>query len=473
MTGVTFKNARIVRSSWLDEGGRRLDCNPYMSGALEARDTLLELSVRKDELRTLTSGHGGGIYNGPMFRRNYVESAEHGVPFLSSGSMMLADQSNLPLLRRKDAESSRLAHLRLMPGTTLISCSGTIGRMCYVRPDMEGVWSSQDVLKVVPDEARIPSGYLYAFLSGKYGVPLVVSGTYGAIIQHIEAEHIAELPVPRFSDDLESKVHSLVDQAAKYRAEASALLRKTTAELLEAANLPTLLSAASPVPFSTAQVSASLVQPRFDAFFHSEYRSLAVRAIERCGLAVDDVNGVAASVEEPNRFKRIVLDGESGGVPLFGTSTIYWSDPELSYFLPKKLAAPYVVSRRTVLVPRSGQLSGVIGRPVLPYGDIIGAAVSEDAIRVNCRTEVDAGVLFLFLSSEYGIRQLKARAFGSSIPHLDVRQIGACLVPKLPNDIWEEIGTKGLLVSDLRGRAIVSERRARLLVEEAISEGRS
>ena len=40
MTVANFKNARGVRSAWLEEGGRRLDCNPYMSGALEARDAL-------------------------------------------------------------------------------------------------------------------------------------------------------------------------------------------------------------------------------------------------------------------------------------------------------------------------------------------------------------------------------------------------------------------------------------------------
>lgn len=59
-------------------------------------------------LSTLTNGYRGGIYNGPMFQRNYVESVEHGVSFLSSGTMMLADLATLPLLRRKDAESSKL-----------------------------------------------------------------------------------------------------------------------------------------------------------------------------------------------------------------------------------------------------------------------------------------------------------------------------------------------------------------------------
>src|SRR5262249_54057446 len=152
---------------------------------------LEKIRFKKEPLRSLTAGHNGGIYNGPMFRRNYVESAEHGVPFLTSGSMLKADLSDLPFLRRRDAESHKLSFLRLTAGTTMISCSGTIGRMVYARPDMEGMWASQDILKVVPQTSRIPSGYLHAFLTGKFGVPLITSGTYGAIIQHIEPEHIA------------------------------------------------------------------------------------------------------------------------------------------------------------------------------------------------------------------------------------------------------------------------------------------
>ncbi len=185
--------AKTIRADWLERDGRRLDCNPYMTGAMEASEALQALKARKEPLHSLTRGHNGGIYNGPQFRRNFVESREHGVPFLTSGNMLDADLSTLPLLRKRDADSAKLAYLRLARGTTLISCSGTIGRMVFVRPDMDGVWSSQDVLKVVPNESRIPPGYVYAFLSSKFGVPLVAGGTYGAIIQHIEPEHVAKL----------------------------------------------------------------------------------------------------------------------------------------------------------------------------------------------------------------------------------------------------------------------------------------
>jgi type I restriction enzyme S subunit len=204
---VNLKNP--VMASWLREQGFRLDAPPFLSGAIEARKLLGQLPVKKEALASLTTGHNGGIYNGPMFRRNYVTDREHGVPFLTSSGILLADLSTLPLLSKKDAMSSRLAYLQIREGMTLISCSGAIGRMAYTRPEMDGMWSSQDVLKVVPAPDRILPGYLYAFLSSKFGVPLVVGGTYGAVIPHIEPYHIATLPVPRLDEEIEVRVHGL------------------------------------------------------------------------------------------------------------------------------------------------------------------------------------------------------------------------------------------------------------------------
>jgi type I restriction enzyme, S subunit len=176
-SGDDEMKVKSVPYSWIRRWGLRLDTSPYMGGAVEARMQLDQLRFKKVPLRNLTNGHSGGIYNGPMFRRNYDDSVVHGVPFLTSGNMLRADLSNLPFLRRQDAESSKLSFLRLTAGTTLISCSGTIGRMVYARPDMETMWASQDILKIVPNKSRIPSGYLYAYLAGKYGLPLITSST--------------------------------------------------------------------------------------------------------------------------------------------------------------------------------------------------------------------------------------------------------------------------------------------------------
>lgn len=57
-----------------------------------------------------------------------------------------------------------------------------------------------------------------------------------------------------------------------------------------------------------------------------------------------------------------------------------------------------LVSAQTILVPRSGQLVGIIGHAVLPHGDIVGGAVSEDAIRIVAPDDPTAGYLFACLS---------------------------------------------------------------------------
>ena len=82
--------AKTIPSSWLECDGRRLDCNPYMSGALEAKVLLEALKAKKERLVDLTAGYKGGIYNGPQFKRNYVDSPEHGVQFLTGGDVLSA-----------------------------------------------------------------------------------------------------------------------------------------------------------------------------------------------------------------------------------------------------------------------------------------------------------------------------------------------------------------------------------------------
>lgn len=257
----SFKNARIVRSSWLEEGGRRLDCGPYMSGALEARDALERLNAPKDKLKDVTLR----IFHAGREGRQWVDDPEYGVPFLGSSAILNADLSTLPLLSKKQTQCNPL--FTLGEKWTLITRSGTIGRMAYVRPDMVGLACSEHVLRVFPDEAKIPPGYLYAFLSSKFGVPLVVSGTYGAIIQHIEPEHIAGLPVPRFEADLENRVHELITEAAAKRDEANQVLQGAIAELINVLKLEPLSPAPSTTPFSVTIASASEVQSRLDAFF--------------------------------------------------------------------------------------------------------------------------------------------------------------------------------------------------------------
>lgn len=119
-----------ARFDWLADQGFRLDSSPYLSGAYEARK-LLERLPGTMPLQRVTTGHDGGIFNGPKFSRLYTTDPDWGVPFLGSTDMLEADFTNVPLLHKKVA--GHFPYLKVEPGMTMITCSGTIGRTTYVR----------------------------------------------------------------------------------------------------------------------------------------------------------------------------------------------------------------------------------------------------------------------------------------------------------------------------------------------------
>ena len=339
--------------------------------------------------------------------------------------MLHAEFRYVDLLRRSDAVSRRLAYLQLDEGMTLISCSGTIGRMAYARSEMAGMWSSQDVLKVVPDPDLVRPGYLYAFLSGRFGVPLVVGETYGAIVQHIEPGHISDLPVPLAPNAVQDDAHRLVTEAAEMRTWASAELRAVVREIEEAADLPPLDPRYASARPDTSLAKASALRGRMDGLFHSNYHLEALAPLQ--GLPEKHratVGELASRVFWPPMFKRIRVEDPQYGVPFFGTAALMRADPDASYLLSRRTSGfqDLFVDQTTVLVPASGQLNGIIGHAMLPHGGVVGGSVTHHAIRLFCRDESVAGYLVACLSSEYARRQLKARAYGSSIPSLDDRE---------------------------------------------------
>lgn len=459
----------VVPVSWVVEEGHRFDCGPFTRGGIEARKALESSKFPKDRLVELTAGGLSGMYHVGMDKLRWVEDAEHGIPILRSSDIQRADFLNQAYISRAQVAGNPL--FTCPSGGTLITRSGTIGKMAYCRSDMAAMAMSQDVLKVVPDPKKVASGYLYAFLSSKYGVPLVVSGTFGSIIVHIEAANIAGLPVPRLGSQLESKVHELVERAASLRSEAAQLLIDATRQLEELAGLPHLEVPASPTPFDWCAVPASALQSRLDGFFHSRFHGDALAALSRTNTK--SLSELAARIVEPLRFKRVAVEDPAHGVPFFGTSPLFWADPKPNYFVSRRMRniEQYIVDKRCLLVPRSGQLSGIIGSVVLPYGDVVGGAVSEDAIRVYFESEQDAGYGLVALTSEYGRRQLKARAFGSSIPHLDVRQLGLVRVSDVGSEERRRIGGMGARVARLRDEACRAEREARALLEAKIEKG--
>jgi type I restriction enzyme M protein len=163
---------KIVPSAWLEQEGRRLDCGLHLSGGMEAKILLADLQSKKEPLQSLTRGGIEGIFHAGREGRRYVLDETHGTPFLGSTDILAADLSFVPLISKVQVAAT--PKFAIQKNWILITRSGTVGRMGIARPDMHGMSCSEHVLRVVPDEKKVYPGYLFAYLSCRFGVPLVV-----------------------------------------------------------------------------------------------------------------------------------------------------------------------------------------------------------------------------------------------------------------------------------------------------------
>lgn len=455
---------RAIPSTWLENNGRRLDCGPYMSGAVEAKELL------KKHKTVALADITDDIYHAGRESRVWVESPDYGVPFMGSTDILASDLSYLPLISKKQVASNPRFTIR--EGWTLITRSGTVGRMAYARSDMDGIACSEHVMRVVPDTTKITPGYLYAYLSSRFGVPMVVSGTYGAIIQHIEPHHIADLPVPRLGN-IEEQANELVQRAAELRVEATDLLKTAGLMVNGQFGFPEKLALSHRV-FSCSTASSTLVLKRLEATFHDAVAQESDRLIAVVPRK-DEFSTLGIEISETGRLKQVFVD-EEYGAPFLTSGEIFRQRYEPTRFLSNRLLpdeSEWATQEGDLLLARSGQVGGIIGRGVWADRRFAGGCVSVDVLRLSAQnSQILPGYLYAYLFlTDVGYRQLIRTAAGSSIPHLSAPDVSRLLIPRCDSALEAEINELVWSAGHKRAEAQEKEDQARTLVERTIEEG--
>lgn len=454
---------KTIPSSWISRWGTRLDSGPYVSGALDARMKMESLRLPTQPLSTVTRD----IFHAGRESRKWVESSEYGIPFLGSTDILRADISDLPLMSRKQVARNQQFLIRY--GWTLITRSGTIGRMAFVRRDMDGMACSEHAMRVVPNEEAVAPGYLFAFLSSRYGVPMIIGGTYGSIIQSIEPEHIVDLPVPRLGDSVETKAHSLVSKAAENRSLAAELCDESSAILHSELAIPDLSKTGTPQTYDAFQTNSRFLN-RLDAAFHCPACAKAARALAK--TPVTKKFGDIAHVFQTNIFKRPYVDDPQFGYPYYSGSELFTYGPAPRGHLNRRAPGigDYVVHADWLLMQDAGQLGGLIGRVMRVSKDLDKSVVSNHLIRIAASSRVDAAFLFSVLRSPCGYRAIVRHAFGSSIPQLESRELAEISLPWPDEPLRKKIAAPVLKAWDLEDEAIACGSQAISLIEHEIEE---
>jgi type I restriction enzyme, S subunit len=219
-------DAKTIRAEKGDGSEYRLDAHFYNPTAQLAVGNIKKCG---SEVKTVADV-SKQVLMGPRFKRNYVDAA-HGVPFLSGKNIVQIRPTDLNYLSK--IQMTDMQELLVKRGWTLITCSGTVGRTCFVWQNYEDYAASQHVLRVIPDESEIDPGYLCAFLSSRYGYKQILRYRHGSVIDEITDTQIKQVLVPRPSRKDQATIGDKVREAYEKRAEAIRLEDEAQAILMK------------------------------------------------------------------------------------------------------------------------------------------------------------------------------------------------------------------------------------------------
>lgn len=153
------------------------------------------------------------------FKRVYVNEG-YGRVFIGGKQLWELDPSNKKYLSLVHHADRITKQLELHENMTLITCSGTIGKVTLVGKHWDNWTANQHIIRVIPSNADI-AGYISIFLASDYGYQLITRYTYGSVVDEIDDTHVRQIPFPILKNaEVQSRINSLALEANAKRAEA-------------------------------------------------------------------------------------------------------------------------------------------------------------------------------------------------------------------------------------------------------------
>ena len=435
------------------QAGLRFDASFHLSEGLVVKRQIASSPYDMLTIKDVSSE----IFYGNRAKRVYVSNREHGIPFLSSSDILQADLENVKLASKKYTPC--IEQMTLKKGWTLISRSGTIGNCAFANAKHAQKLASEDVIRLVPDNI-LRGGLVYAYLASNHGHSLLTQGTFGAVIQHIEPNFIASLPIPKFPDDFQEEVDDLIQESARLREEAADALE-------EAVNY---FNGKFSINEKT-QKTFSLELKELKLGFAAYNNNLEVdEFIGKYSIDAYELKNKTSKIFAPPLFKHIYLSKDNGYPFMTGSELTQFNLRYYRWLSPRgvKDINDYVVKRGTLLLYKSGTTDGgILGNVFIADKKLDGCCLSDHVIRVVFNEERQAYWAFAFLRSKGGVRMLQRLATGTMIPFITPDRLSHILIPN-PDDNYERITTLIEEYIDLNSRSKECEDRAINMVETEI-----
>lgn len=367
--------------------------------------------------------------------------------------------------------ASLLEKDRIEVGNLLISRSGTIGKCAISSGSSIGKIFSDDVIRITFKGAYDLG---YAYLNTKEGLKLLQSNNYGAVIDHIEPEHLKNLPIPNASEEIKRSIHESVIASYDLRDQSNDLIDEAQRLLYEALGLPEKMDLkpkyyAPQAGFRCFTISSDELNKRFDVSYHLPEIKEVLSLISKQAAEVTTLGDPRISKEIilPGRFKRIYVEKEQG-VPFFGGKQLLQLALPIKYIAKQSysqnLQDEITITNTDILI----SARGTIGKSCLAYKHWAGSCISDNIIRLQCIKGFE-GYVYTFISSELGQQLLQREISGAVVDVVEPVNVMNTPIPLLKDGaIQQRINVLVLQAYELRYQAYLKEQETLQQMEKVL-----
>ena len=438
----------------------RLEANAFNLEAKVAKEKILS---NKYGIVHLWSKNGlvETAYHRPRFKRIYVDHKE--IPFFQPSSITEVYPKPSKYISAKT--ETNLESLKVKKGMLLMTVSGTIGKVSIAGKKLDNQVFSHDMLRLI-GKGKYDTGFIYCYFLTNTGQNILQSNNYGAVIKHIEPEHLQNIIIPNAPETLKKEIHELVIKSYDLRDESNDLIDKAESILYAELKLKPIEELKTEyfdnsVELRNYTTKLSDLRLRLDGSYHIPIVQLVEQEIKRHAKEISTIGQLSKDVILAGVFKRTYVDRENG-VPFLGGRDITQLNPQVEKFLSKSVHAARIkkeleVFENYVLISDRG----TIGKVQIVPKHWNGWAVSQNIIKVIANSNDIAGYLFCFFNSDYGQILIKRETYGSVVDMIDDKNVNGIHVPLLKNEKKQkEINDLVLQANELRYKAHLREQEA-------------
>ena len=449
----------------------RLDASAYNVEALAA---ISKVRHYKDGFLPLW-GENGIICNAyyPGRYKRIYSSEKDGVPFYLPSQLEEVHPHPTKFIALKTAK--KLANDYIKANLLLISRSGSIGKSTISSRSTIGKLFSDDVIRISFNNIY-DLVYTYVFLNTLDGLHILRSNNYGAVIDHIEPEHLRNITIPNAPIELRKKIHQLIMDSFELRDRSNELIDTAQNLLFKELSLPPL-DEIEPKQYDTnnkfrcISICASLLDGRLDVSYHVPEVEAIIDILQNNASRVLKIKDpeISRCIILPGRFKRVYVD-KKHGVPFFGGKQLLQLTPSNVKYLSrthhaKRIAQQLTISENMCVI----SCSGTIGKVNIVPKHWDGWTLSQHVIRVVPSSSDIAGYIYAWLSSPYCKMLILRNSYGAVIDELSDDQIGNVRIPILKDAEKMKIINDDILnANHLRYEAALKEEAALTLMQKIL-----